>query len=111
MIQKIKDERLKVKNLENIRIAFLIQTLGIIGILGYDLVTKGMDAMTSNPLWFVFIITGVVTAYLSMNISIDHESEKKDPKKGLSIALVVLISISIIVGVLVYLTEGFGIFD
>ena len=111
MIQKIKDERLKMKNLENIRIAFAVQTLGIIGILGYDLVTKGMDGMTSNPLWFIFIITGVVMVYLQMNISVDHESEKKDAKKGLTISLTVLISISIIVGVLVYLTEGFGIFD
>lgn len=110
-MQKIKDERLKLKNLKDIRTLHIIQTLGIIGILGYDLVTKGMDGMTNNPLWFVFLVTITVSAYLSMNISVDHESEKKNPKKGLKISLVILVIISMIVGFLVYFTEGFGIFD
>lgn len=52
MIRKITDERLKLKNLKNIRILFLIQNIGIIAILGYDLITKGMAGMTSNPLLF-----------------------------------------------------------
>ena len=71
MMKKITDERLKLKNLENIRVLFLVQTIGIIGILGYDLVTTGMNGMTSNPLWYVLILTGVVSAYLSMSISVD----------------------------------------
>lgn len=110
-MQKIRDERLKLRNLKNIRITHIIQTLGIIGILGYDLVTKGMDGMTDNPLWFVLLVTVIVNAYLSMNVSVDQESEKKDPKKGLKIQLTVLTVISILVGVLVYLTDGFGIWN
>ncbi len=107
MMKKITDERLQLKNLKNIRVLFLIQTIGIIGILGYDLVTKGMDGMTSNPLWFVLIITGVVSAYLSMGISVDYESDKKSSNKGLIISLIVSALISIVVGVFVTLTDGF----
>lgn len=110
-MQKIKDERLILKNLQNIRIAYGIQTLGIIGILGYDLITKGMDGMTNNPLWLVFMVTIVVSAYLSMSISVEHESDKKSPKKGFIISLVILVIISTLIGVLVYLTEGFNIID
>ncbi|GIN86208.1 hypothetical protein J6TS2_25940 [Heyndrickxia sporothermodurans] len=50
-MKKIKDERLILQNLNNIRIAFIVQTLGIIGILGYDLFTNGIDEMRNNPLW------------------------------------------------------------
>jgi len=89
-LQKIKDERLLLKNLQNLRIAYILQTLGIIGILGYDLITKGIDGMRENPLWFVFILTTVVSAFLSMNISVEYESQKRSPKKGFLISLVVL---------------------
>lgn len=39
-MQKIKDERLILKNLKNIRIAFVIQSLGIILILFNDFFKK-----------------------------------------------------------------------
>ncbi|MFD1415405.1 hypothetical protein [Oceanobacillus jeddahense] len=105
-MQKIKDERLKLKNLKNIRVLFMVQTIGILGILGYDLVTKGIDGMTDNPLWFVFIITAIVSAYLSMNISVDHETSGKSPEKGLIISLTVTALISIVIGYLISLSEG-----
>lgn len=108
MMKRITDERLQLQNLKNIRVLFLVQSIGIIGILAYDLVTKGMDGMTANPLWFVFIITAVVSAYLSMSISVDHESDKKSSDRGLIISLIVITLISIVVGVLASLTEGFG---
>ena len=111
MIKKITDERLVLKNLKNIRIAFLVQTTGIIAILGYDLVTKGMDGMTENPLWFVMMITAIVLGYLSMNISIDYESNNKNPLKGLSISLLVFLFISIMIGFFVTITDGFSIND
>lgn len=107
-MKKINDERLQLQNLKNIRILFIIQTIGIIGILGYDLITKGMDGMRENPLWFVFILTGVVSAYLSMSISVDHESSKKSPSKGMTISLIVIAIISIAVGVFVSLTDGYS---
>ncbi|GGJ95593.1 hypothetical protein GCM10007063_17590 [Lentibacillus kapialis] len=105
-MKKITDERLKLKNLKNIRVLFLFQNIGIISILGYDLVTKGMDGMTANPLWYVFLITGVVSAYLSMSISIDHESSNKSPKKGLIILTIIGAFIAIGFGVLVFFTGG-----
>lgn len=110
-MKKINDERLQLRNLKNIRIVYIVQTLGIIGILGYDFVTKGMDGMTANPLWFVFLITTVVSAYLSMNISVEHESEEKSPNKDLTVSLSVWAIISIVVGVLVTLSEGSNLRD
>jgi cell division protein FtsW (lipid II flippase) len=110
-MEKIKDERLKLKNLQNIRIAFIVQTLGIIGILGYDLVTKGMDGMMDNPLWFVFIVTTVVSAYLSMNVSVDYESEEKDPKKSLKLHLVVLLAICVLSAILLPLIDEFNMIN
>lgn len=89
----------------------LFKVFGILCILGYDLFTKGMEGMTANPLWLVFIITAVLSAYLSMSISVDHESEKKSPNKGLTISLIVISLIAIVVGVFVSLTDGFGPID
>jgi len=110
-MKKITDERLVLQNLKNIRIAFTIQTLGILGILGYDLVTKGLEGMRENPLWLVFIITTIISAYLSMSISTDHEMNKVNPQKRFSISLIVLILISTIVGFFVSFTDGFNITD
>ncbi|MGD6964142.1 hypothetical protein ACQCVB_18230 [Fictibacillus phosphorivorans] len=110
-MKKITDERLVLQNLKNIRIAYIIQTVGILGILGYDLVTKGLDGMRENPLWLVFILTTAISAYLSMSISADHESNKINPQKSLSISLVVIVFISTVVGFFVSLTDGFDIID
>jgi hypothetical protein len=108
-MKKVTDERLVLQNLKNIRIAYIIQTVGILGILGYDLVTKGLDGMRENPLWLIFMITTVISAYLSMSISADQESNKIHPQKSLSISLIVLILISTVVGFFVSLTDGFTI--
>lgn len=110
-MKKIKDERLKLKNLKNIRIAYIVQTLGILGILGYDLVTKGLDGMTENPLWFVLMITMVIFLYLTMSISVDHETSAKSPKKGLKISILVLMIISALIGIFVSITDGFNVLD
>lgn len=110
-MKKITDERLVLQNLKNIRIAYIIQTVGILGILGYELVTKGLDGMRENPLWLVFMITTVISAYLSMSISSDQESNKINPQKSLSISLVILILISTVVGFFVSLTDGFTIMN
>ena len=110
-MNKITDERLVLQNLKNISIAYIVQTVGILGILGYDFVTKGLDGMRENPLWLVFILTTAISAYLSMSISADHESNKINPKKSLSISLVVIVFISTVVGFFVSLTDGFDIID
>lgn len=108
-MKKITDERLILKNLKNIRIAFIVQMLGIITILGYDLVTKGMNEMTGNPLWFVLIISMTIYLYLSVSVSVDHETNKKNPRKGLTISLVVLLLITILSGFLVAMSDGSSI--
>lgn len=110
-MKKIKDERLVQQNLNNIRVAYIIQTIGILGILGYDLVTKGFDGMRENPIWLVFMITTVISAYLSMNISVDHETKKGNPQKSMGISFVVLALISIVIGFLVSTSEGFAVIN
>jgi len=110
-MKKIKDERLILKNLQNIRIAYVVQTLGIIAILGYDFVTKGVDGMTDNPLWFVFMVTVIVSAYLSMNISVEHESDKKDPRRGLKISFTVLVSICVVSAILLSFIDEFNMIN
>lgn len=110
-MKKISDERLILQNLKNVRIAYFIQTLGILGILGYDLITKGFEGMRENPLWLVFMITSIVFAYLSMSISVEYENKKTDSQKSLRISLLILILISAVVGFLVSFTDGFTIIN
>lgn len=83
----------------------MIENIGIIGILGYDLGTKGMEGMTANPLWFVLLLTGVISAYLSMGISVDHESSEKSSKKGLIISLILSAIIAVVFAVLITFTS------
>ncbi|ASF38826.1 hypothetical protein CEH05_06735 [Halobacillus halophilus] len=106
-MERINDERLQLRNLKNIRIVYIIQTFGILAILAYDLVTKGMDRMTENPLWAVFMISAVVNAYLMMNISVDHEKQTS-PEKGLYISLAVVGVLSIASGAMVTLLGSNG---
>ena len=110
-MKKITDERLVLQNLKNTRLVFIIQTIGILGILGYDAATKGLDGMRENPLWLVFMITAIISAYLSMSISADHETNKVSPQKRFSTSLIVLILISTVVGFLVSRTDGFSIIN
>lgn len=105
-MKKIQDERLILQNLKNIKIVYIVQTLSIIGILGYDLVTKGFDAMKANPLWFVLLFTSVISAYLSMNIGVDQETEKKSPQKQLFISLLVALIISIAIGSIIIIKNS-----
>ncbi|MED1112623.1 branched-chain amino acid ABC transporter substrate-binding protein [Bacillus paramycoides] len=79
-MKKIKDERLILQTLKNIRIAFLFQSIGIIGILGYIGFTEGMDQITKSPLWLLFILTSILLSYLQLSISIDVEESEKEIK-------------------------------
>lgn len=107
-MKKIKDERLILKNLKNIKIGFAIQTFGILAILGYDWFTQGPEAMRGNPLWFVLIMTNTVLAFLTMDISVDHERLKKRPKKSLIIAIAIITLMSIAVGLFVPFSSESG---
>ncbi|MCI0763566.1 branched-chain amino acid ABC transporter substrate-binding protein [Bacillus sp. TL12] len=76
-MKKIKDERLILQTLKNVRIAFLFQTIGIIGILGYIGFHEGIDQITKSPLWLLFMLTSILLAYLQMGISVDAEENEK----------------------------------
>lgn len=80
-MKKITDERLKLKNLEHIRIAHLIQTLGIFGILTYRTITEGIDAVFGTPLWWVFRLTVSVLLLSAVSMSIEHDTKTRSPKK------------------------------
>ncbi|SCC61725.1 Uncharacterized protein BC05F1_05165 [Bacillus wiedmannii] len=97
-MKKIKDERLILKTLKNIRIAFLFQSLGIIGILGYIGFTEGMDQITKFPLWLLFMLTSILLAYLQLSVSIDVEEGEKEIKLTPYYKLVLR---SLIVGIII----------
>lgn len=105
-MKKITDERLQLVQLKNIRIAFIIQTIGVVLILGYDFIKDGMEGMSANPLWFVLMVTMVVFLCLSMRISVDYESSGKSRQKSFVISLVILFIVSIVLMILVSITDG-----
>jgi len=110
-MKKIKDERLVLRNLQNIRIVYIIQTVGILGILGHSFLQGGMDEMRANPLWLLFMLTTIISAYLTMRVSVENEQSVQNPVKSFRISLVVLMTIIIIVSTLTLLTPGFGLSD
>ncbi len=75
-MKKIKDERLILQNLKNIRVAFIVQTIGIIGILVYQAITDGIMAFTKNPLWLLLLVVGVVLNYQNLMIANDIEDKE-----------------------------------
>ncbi|MFB5250289.1 branched-chain amino acid ABC transporter substrate-binding protein [Bacillus mycoides] len=79
-MKKIKDERLILQTLKNIRVAFLFQSIGIIGILGYIGFTEGINQITKSPLWLLFILTSMLVSYLQLSVSIDVENSEKEMK-------------------------------
>ena len=107
-MKKITDERLILRNLQHIRIAFIVQTIGILCILGYELSQGGLEGMRENPIWLVFMLTSIVYAYLSMSVSVEHEKIVKNPTKSFIINLSALIVIVITVTYLTSITPEFG---
>ncbi|ASL62422.1 hypothetical protein [Bacillus cereus] len=107
-MKKITDERLILRNLKNIKITYIVQTIGILFILGYEFFQGGLDGMRENPLWMVFILTSIVSAYLSMSVSVEHEKEKRNPKKSLIVSMVVLTIIVVTVAYFISITPNFG---
>ncbi len=107
-MKKMTDERLKQRNLEHVRIVYIVQTLGILCILAYDLMQGGMEAMRGNPLWLVFIGTSVVFAYLSMSVSVELEREGKNPKKPFILSIAAILGGAAIISYLISITPGYG---
>lgn len=105
---KITDERLILRNLQHIRISYIVQTIGILCILGYELYKGGVEGMTRNPLWLVFMLTTIVYAYLSMSTSVEQERRNKNPKKSFIISLTVVTVIDAAISVFTAITPGFN---
>lgn len=106
-MKKIKDERLILRNLQNIKIAYIVQTIGILVILGYTFFQGGLEGLRTNPLWLVWMLATVVHGYLSMSVSIEHERKTKNPRKSFTLSLVVLIILALAIGYFVSITPDF----
>lgn len=75
MFKRITDERLLAKNLRNVRIAFSVQTLGILLILGGTWVTDGVESVVTQPLWIVLLVTMIVLLALTIPLAREnHEA-------------------------------------
>ena len=70
-MKKIKDERLIIKSLKNIRIAFIFQTLCMSGMLIHEGITNGFMEAYNHPLWLILLGTTVLLGYLNITISVD----------------------------------------
>lgn len=71
-MKKITDERLKVRNLKNLRIAFLVENLFLYGVLGWQLIQgKGISAVLDwgNVPFAAVLIAGATAAVLSANVT------------------------------------------
>ncbi len=107
-MKKITDERLIIRNLQHIKIAFIVQTIGILCILGYEVFKGGVEGMTKNPLWLVFMLTTVIYGYLNMSVSVEHEKRPKKPVRSIIISLIVVTIIAVAFAILTSITPNFN---
>ena len=59
-MKKIVDQRFTFLNLQHIKIAYIIQTLGALLILGHDFLKGGLEKMKANSLWVLFILSSAL---------------------------------------------------
>lgn len=109
-MKKIKDERLQLETLKNIRIAFFAQTLGIIVVLVYYGIKNGFLDVSKKPLWLVFIGTTTLLGYLNMRVTVDKEETKRieNHKKIGPFYKKILLALAIGVGVGLLMAETGG---
>jgi hypothetical protein len=106
-VKRIKDERLILLTLKNIRIAFILQTLGILAIFIGMIITSGPVRAFDSPLFLVMIIPTTVLSWLQLRVSADIESTSQKAKRHIPYYGWVLIScaIGLIFGYAIYLTD------
>ncbi|MCR8643857.1 hypothetical protein NV379_14470 [Paenibacillus sp. N1-5-1-14] len=75
-MKRMKDERLELQTLKNIRVAYIVLMLGVLLILVKQFTEVGTDVFTS-PLFFVMIISNAVFTFKNIGVSIDYESTNK----------------------------------
>ena len=105
-MKKITDERLLIKNLKNIRMAFLVQTFGIFAVLTYVAITEGASEATGNPFFTVFMLSMLVYLWLHLGISRDMSEHSEGVKKPGPYYRVIMLSTG--VGVVFGLLAKFG---
>lgn len=110
-MKKITDERLILKNLQNLRISHVVLVIGVLCILGYDLFQGGPEKMLKNPLWMVLMLATIVYSYLSMSVSLEHERKMRNPRKPFVVGLVVVTVTSTTIAYLVSVTSDFNWMD
>ncbi len=77
MAKKIHNERLIIRNLKNVRITFLVQTIGIVAVLIYYAALDGVTAVVQDPLWLVLLVSLIVFFALHLKISKDLQDHSK----------------------------------
>ena len=106
-MKKITDEKLIVRSLQHIKIAYLVQTTGILCILGYEAFKGGVEGMTKNPLWLVFMLTMIIYGYLNISVGVENEKKPKKPVRSLIISFVVVTIIAAAFAILTSITPNF----
>ncbi|TGA95835.1 branched-chain amino acid ABC transporter substrate-binding protein [Sporolactobacillus shoreae] len=106
-MKKIKDERLNLVTLKNVRIAYLFQTVGILAIVIYTQFTSGPNAGFESPLFLVLILSSSLFLFLQMRVSADIEASEKKRKKPRPYYLYVILSLAfgVLMGLIIYLTD------
>ncbi|MCI1881501.1 MAG: hypothetical protein LKI94_04850 [Sporolactobacillus sp.] len=80
-MKKIKDERLQLITLKNIRIAFAFQTCALLAASIYTAFTKGPNAAIDSPVFLIMMLSGTLLAWLQTRVSGDIEASKPKRKK------------------------------
>lgn len=65
-MKKVNEEGISLQRLKNMRIAFIVQTVGIFAFLVYEAIMKGLSAAIGHPLWYVAIFTVLVQSGLDL---------------------------------------------
>lgn len=104
-MKKIKDERIELQRLKNIRFAFIIQSAGMTAILIWIGVTEGVMALTKSPLWFLFILVVIFLNYQNLKIVDELEDKVTNPGPYYRVILYPGI-ISTAIGLLVFFFPG-----
>lgn len=103
-MKKITDERLILRNLKNIRIAFMIENLAIILFLIYEVYSgeEFSDVFTNdNPLFVILMIGCFTLTFLSFSISVQMEGKEKMPEKLICILSLAVFTVVTVINLLI----------
>ena len=80
-MKRMTDERLLIKNLKNVRVAFLVQTFGILALLTYVAITEGISEAIGTPLFGVYMSSMGLYSWLSLGVSWEMAEHSEGVKK------------------------------